>query len=93
MKNDELKLERECRALARANGFAAWKNEKNGNKGIPDDSFLHPDGRFFLVEFKRDEKQKARPEQALWLARFPKSAHLVGSVKEFCRVLGIVAPQ
>lgn len=89
MKTDELQLERECRQLARANGWAAWKNEKNGNKGVPDDSFLNPDGRFFLIEFKKDEHQRPRPEQQLWLDRFPNNAFLVGSVKGFCALLGI----
>lgn len=89
MKHDELDMERQCRALARTHGWVAWKNEKNGNKGIPDDSFLHPDGRFFLIEFKKDEKQRPRPEQALWLQRFPTTAFLIGSVKAFCELLSI----
>lgn len=93
MKQEELRIERECRAIARANGWAAWKNEKNGNKGIPDDSFLHPDGRFLLVEFKKDEQQRPRPEQMMWIKRFPKHVHIVWSVEHFCRLLGIAAPQ
>lgn len=91
MKQEEKALEIECRAIARANGWAAWKNEKNGCKGIPDDSFLHPDGRFFLVEFKKDKKQRPRPEQITWLSRFPTIAHLIGSKEDFCRLLGIQA--
>lgn len=89
MKHDELDIERVCRQHARAAGWVAWKNEKNGNKGIPDDSFLHPDGRFYLVEFKKDARQHARPEQELWLRRFPHVAHLISSVKEFDAILGI----
>ena len=42
-----------------------------------------------LVEFKKDEKQKPRPEQALWLAKFPNIAHLVGTFEDFCRVLNL----
>lgn len=89
MKHDELLLERECRALARRNGWVAWKNEKNGNKGIPDDSFLHKSGRFLLVEFKKDAKQRPRPEQQLWLDAFPNTAYLIGTKEDFCKLLGI----
>lgn len=83
MKHEELKLERDCRAYARARGWAAWKNEKNGCKGIPDDSFLHPCGAFMLVEFKRDHKQRPREEQKKWLQTFPLSAFLVADFDTF----------
>lgn len=89
MKQDELILERKCRAHARAHGWVCCKLEKNGCKGIPDDLFISPDQVVHLVEFKKDERQKPRPEQALWLARFSKISHLVGSFDEFCRVLKI----
>lgn len=88
MKQLELEFEKACRQYARARGWVAWKNEKNGNKGIPDDSFLHPDGRFLLVEFKKDTKQKPRPEQQIWLNRFKGIAHLVGSFDDFKKILG-----
>lgn len=89
MKQDELHLERQCRSIARAHGWMAWKNERNGNKGIPDDSFLHPDGRFFLVEFKKNATAKPRQEQRLWLEKFPDTARLIYSVEQFCDLLQI----
>lgn len=89
MKTEELELEKKCRAYARANGWVCCKLEKNGNKGIPDDLFIGSDQRCLLIEFKKNERQKARPEQKLWLERFDKIAHMVGSFGEFCRVLGL----
>ena len=89
MKHEELTLEKKCREAARRNGWAALKLEKNGNKGVPDDLFLHPDGRARLIEFKKDEKQKPRPAQVVWLHRFSKIAHLCSSYEEFCEVLGL----
>lgn len=89
MKTEELELERKCRAYARARGWVCCKLEKNGHKGIPDDLFISPEQTCFLIEFKKDPKQKPRPEQAVWLARFPKIAHLVGSFEDFCDVLNL----
>lgn len=89
MQKIELELERRCRAYARARGWVCCKLEKNGCKGIPDDLFISPEQVCFLVEFKKDEKQKPRPEQVAWLARFSKIAHLVGTFDEFCRVLNL----
>ena len=93
METKELELERKCRAWARQNGWVCCKLEKNGCKGIPDDLFISPAQVCHLVEFKKDEKQKPRPEQAVWLARFSKIAHLVGSFAEFCLVLDLPAPE
>ena len=92
MQHEELTLERRCRAHARANGWVCCKLEKNGCKGIPDDLFISPNQVCHLVEFKKDEKQRPRPEQAVWLARFSKISHLVGSFEEFCRGLQIEPP-
>lgn len=89
MKTEELQLEKKCRAHARLNGFVCCKLEKNGCKGIPDDLFISPKQECFLIEFKKDEKQKPRPEQSVWLAKFSKIAHLVGTFEEFCRVVGL----
>lgn len=90
MKHDELILEKQCRAIARANGWVCWKNENNGCKGIPDDSFLSPDGkRFLLIEFKKDDRQRLRPEQKVWLQRFPDVVHVVSDVKVFLELLRI----
>ena len=89
MKTDELILERNCRAIARKHGWVCCKLEKNGNKGIPDDLFIGSDQRCLLIEFKKNERQKPRHEQKLWLERFDKIAHMVGSEKEFRKVLGL----
>lgn len=89
MKTIEFELEKKCRAHARRNGWVCCKLEKNGCKGIPDDLFIAPDERVFLIEFKKDEHQKPRPEQAIWLSRFQKIARLVGTFDEFCNVLGL----
>ena len=83
MESKELTLERRCREHARRAGWIACKLEKNGHKGIPDDLFISPEQTCFLIEFKKDTKQKPRTEQAVWLARFSKIAHLVGTFDEF----------
>lgn len=89
MKKDELELEKRCRAHARRKGWVCCKLEKNGCKGIPDDLFIGPDQTVWLVEFKKDERQKPRPEQKVWLSRFSKISVLVGSFSEFCEKLKI----
>lgn len=89
MKQDEFKFEQACRLWARRNGWVCCKLEKNGCKGIPDDLFISPNQECHLVEFKKDERQKARTEQGVWLGRFSKISHLVGSKEEFCRVLNL----
>lgn len=87
MKHEELYFEKECRAMARRAGWIACKLEKNGNKGIPDDLFISPTGQCVLVEFKKDEHQRPRPEQQLWLERYPQLAYLVGSKTQFMAAL------
>lgn len=87
MEQKELSLERRCRNYARALGWVCCKLEKNGHKGIPDDLFISPDQRCILIEFKKDEQQKPRPEQAVWLRRFSKISYLVGSFEQFKEVL------
>lgn len=79
--------------MARRAGWIACKLEKNGNKGIPDDLFISSAGRCVLIEFKKDEKQRPRPEQQLWLARFPELCHLVGTREQFIKALGLSQPQ
>lgn len=89
MEQAEKIIECQCREWARQQGWVAWKNEKNGCKGIPDDSFLSPDGsRFILVEFKKDPKQRLREEQKVWLARFPEVVFVVSSLAQFKEILG-----
>ena len=88
MKHIETEVERACRAYAREHGWTCWKNEKNGNKGIPDDTFLSPDGtRFFLIEFKKDEKAYIRPEQLTWKNRYPNVVFFVSSLDQFKKIL------
>ena len=89
MDDKELQLERRCRNYARSLGWVCCKLEKNAHKGIPDDLFISPSQECFLIEFKKDEKQKPRPEQAVWLARFSKIAFLVGSFEQFKKVLNL----
>lgn len=83
MKHEELDFERQCRTYARLRGWVCCKLEKNGCKGIPDDLFISPLQKVVLIEFKKDAHQKPRPEQVLWLSRFSKIAHLVGTFDEF----------
>lgn len=89
MKHVELEFERRCRAAARLAGWVALKVEKNGHKGVPDDLFISPDGKCILIEFKKDTKQKPRPEQTLWLEKFPFLCFLVGDERTFCSLLGL----
>ena len=87
MQKIELNIERQCRAYARAQGWVCWKNEKNGNKGIPDDTFLSPDGkRFFLIEFKKNEKAYIRPEQLTWQNRYPNIVFFVSSLDQLKKI-------
>lgn len=87
MQKIELELEKRCRAYARSRGWVCWKNENNGNKGIPDDSFLSPSGRFLMVEFKASATAKVRPEQIIWQAKFPNIVHLVSSFEDFVKII------
>ena len=88
MKHIEIEIERACRAYARSLGWVCWKNEKNGNKGIPDDTFLSPDGmRFLLIEFKKDENAYIRPEQLTWKNRYPNVVFFVSSLDQFKKIL------
>lgn len=93
MKHEELDFEKECRAIARRAGWIACKLEKNGNKGIPDDLFISPTGQCLLIEFKKDEHQRPRPEQKMWLERYPQLAHLVGSIQQFRELLKLTPQQ
>lgn len=89
MKTEELQLEKRCREYARRCGWVCCKLEKNGNKGIPDDLFISPTEAVFLIEFKKDERQKLRPEQRLWAQRFSKIVRHVSSFEDFCKVLNL----
>lgn len=82
----ERELECRCRNYARQQGWVCWKNENNGNKGIPDDSFLSPTGRFLLVEFKTT-RGRLRKEQKIWQSRFPDIVKIVRTFKEFSELL------
>lgn len=86
MKHIETELEKRCIKEARRQGWSCWKNEKNGNKGIPDFSILR-DGVFKLVEFKRDGRQKLSADQQLWFNRHQKNCILISDFDEFLRIL------
>lgn len=87
MKHEELDFEKRCREAARREGWVAVKLEKNGNKGIPDDLFISPNGRVIFIEFKKNTKIKPRKEQILWLERYPNLCHLVGDFETFCKII------
>ena len=87
MKQDERKFENECRRIARSMGWVCAKLEKNGNTGIPDDLFISPDGRCYLVEFKRSEAEPLRTEQRVWFDRFPLLCRRVDSWDVFYKMI------
>lgn len=88
MKHEEFEIERQCVQLARAHGWDAWKNEANGNKGIPDYSFLKG-WRFVMVEFKRSAAARIRPEQLTWQARHPETVFFCHDIEIFKKILKI----
>lgn len=88
MKQEERDLERQCVQLARRHGWDAWKNENNGNKGIPDYSFLKG-WRFVMVEFKRSATARIRPEQLTWQARHPETVFFCHDIETFKEILGL----
>lgn len=87
MMHKELELEKQCRNYARSQGWVACKLEKNGHKGIPDDLLISPKGRCILVEFKKDEHQKLRPEQQRWREKYPTFIFLCSSFTDFVALL------
>lgn len=84
----ERQLESNCLAFARSRGWVCWKNEPTGNKGIPDDSLLSPDGAtIILVEFKRpDGRGRLSQEQRRWLGRC-RLAFVIDNFSDFARLL------
>lgn len=82
----EKKLEDRCVAWARAHGWDCWKNENNGNKGIPDYSLLK-DGRFVMVEFKASETARIRPEQVRWKERHSDMVFFCHDFETFTQIL------
>ena len=87
MRHEERELERACIAYARAHGWDCWKNENNGNKGIPDYSLLSRDGRFVMVEFKRSVTAHIRPEQKTWAARHPETVFFIHDFETFTKII------
>ena len=83
----ERSIERACIAYARRRGWDCWKNENNGNKGIPDYSLLSPSGRFVMVEFKRSASAHIRPEQRVWAARHPDVVFFCHDLETFIKIL------
>ena len=88
MEQKEFALENQCRLYARSKGWLVWKNEKNGNKGIPDDSLYHPIlKRFIFVEFKKDNKQHLRHEQQIWFNRCADCCFLIADFDSFKKLI------
>ncbi len=87
MKQEERNLERRCIDYARRNGWYCWKNENNGNTGIPDHSLLNG-GRFIMVEFKRSATAHIRPEQIRWQERHPDVVFFCHDFETFTKILG-----
>lgn len=84
MRHTEQDLEKRCLAYARKRGCVCWKNEKNGCKGIPDDSILTMSGRFLLIEFKRpDGGGVLSAWQKDWLNTFPDIVHVIDNYQSF----------
>lgn len=82
MKNDEHKLENECKIIARKHGCLVWKNHPDGLKGIPDLSVLTNKGVFMFVELKTTHG-KLSPEQKTWRETFPNIFHIIRNTQEF----------
>ena len=87
MKHEARDLERRCIDYARRNGWDCWKNENNGNKGIPDHSLLKG-GRFIMVEFKASATARIRPEQIRWKERHPETIYFVHDFDTFTKIIG-----
>lgn len=87
-KNDELRLEQECRQMALKFGCILAKIENNGYTGIPDDLFISHDGsHVFLLEFKNGTHGRLSAEQKVWLARYPTVIHIIRSIDDFVNFL------
>lgn len=82
-KNEEYKLEAECRRLAVERGCILAKIENNGYTGIPDDLFISRDGFICLIEFKNGKQGRLSEEQKVWLSRFPNIIYVIRSVDDF----------
>lgn len=87
MKHEEREIEKACIAYARRRGWDCWKNENNGNKGIPDYSLLSPAGRFVMVEFKRNATAHIRPEQKTWAAKHPDIVFFCHDLETFTKII------
>lgn len=87
MKHAEREIERACIAYARRRGWDCWKNENNGNKGIPDYSLLSREGRFVMVEFKRSATAHIRPDQKTWAAKHPGIVFFCHSLEDFTNIV------
>lgn len=90
MKRQEYELEKRCKDYARRQGWVIWKNVPDGCKGVPDTSLLSPDGSFVMVEFKRDEHAKIRPEQIFWQNTFQDKVHFISSYDDFVKLISKV---
>lgn len=87
MTHKEYELEKRCKDYARRQGWVIWKNVPDGCKGVPDTSLLSPDGRFIMVEFKRDSHAKIRPEQVFWQNKFTDKIYFISSYDDFTALI------
>ena len=87
MTHKEYELEKRCKDYARRKGWVIWKNVPDGCKGVPDTSLLSPDGRFIMVEFKRDAHAKIRPEQVFWQNKFHDKIYFISSYDDFTALI------
>ena len=90
MMSEKKNVEEPCCKLAEQYGYQHFKFDRpGGKKGWPDRAFWGPEGRQFLVEFKRPGKQLSRL-QRYWGSKFlmlGHEHHVVRSVEEFRAVL------
>ena len=88
MRHSELDFEKRCRSEARRRGWRCWKNVPTGCKGLPDDSFMTPDGRhIILVEFKRpDGGGRVSDAQKLW-QQSSELVHIIDNFDDFVKLL------
>ena len=79
---NEKELEKKCINYARSEGFVCWKNENNGNCGIPDFSILL-NNRVFLIEFKNGNRGVLSGSQKEWKNRFSSIVAIIDNYIDF----------
>lgn len=82
----EKNLENECLDFAREQGFTCWKNESNGNVGIPDISLLFSE-KIYLIELKRKDFGRLSVYQKFWMDKFPSIVFIINDLDNFKRLV------